>query len=391
MLNRIAIVLVLLFATASLNAQCTAGFTPASFGDSLVFTNTSTLANAHYYWSFGDGDGSNNQDPYHIYPDDGKYEVTLFARDTVSGCVDYFSAIVQVSKPDTFQCVLDGEVIITDVNNTIFYSTANNTTGCPQFTNFDCDAGNAIDQAWSIIYDTTLGGSYWISRIQALDTAGGNYTVFEEFYITKPVLYTDDDNYGACSGNFEVVIDYQPQNLGAEVHFTAMNDSATSYNWTLYGLGNPINMTGQSISQFYNFTLYERAWPYMVKLEIDNSTNGCSDTITRQFFVRNLDYMPFVDREDPIRTLEVLLYPNPASEEAYVEIPGNWNGGISGNPIEMRILDLNGRIIKSETLYDESRIYLDIRTWPNGLYLIEVRQGDQREVKKLLKRSLQTN
>ena len=96
-------------------------------------------------------------------------------------------------------------------------------------------------------------------------------------------------------------------------------------------------------------------------------------------------------KEDPIPTLEVLLYPNPASEEAYAEIPGNWNGGISGNPVEMRILDLNGRIIKSETLYDESRIYLDIRTWPNGLYLIEVRQGDQREVKKLLKRSLQTN
>lgn len=386
MLNRILLAAALLLLAATAHAQCSAGFTPTSFGDSLVFSNSSTASNAHYYWSFGDGDGSNEVDPHHIYPDDGKYEVTLFVRDTIGGCVDYFSAIIQVAKPDTFQCVLDGEVILTTVNNVTFYSTVNNTTGCPQFTNFDCDAGNTIDQAWSIIHDSTLGKSYWISRIQALDTAGGNYAVLEEFYITKPVGYTDDDNYGGCSSNFEVVIDYQPLNGGAEVHFQAMNDSATSYNWTLYGFGNPVNLTGASNSYFYPFTQYEQAYPWWVTLEAENTNHSCGDTTTRQFFIRNLSYEPFVDILDPQPLFEVDLYPNPAGEEAWIEVSLN---GVE--PVEITVLDLSGRVVKRISTADESKIFLDIRTWPNGLYLIDVRRGKHRQVKKLLKRSLQTN
>ncbi len=396
MLNRILLALVLLLSTASVYAQCSAGFTPTSFGDSLVFTNTSTTSNAHYYWSFGDGDGSNEVDPYHIYPDDGKYEVTLFARDTMTGCVDYFTAVVQVSKPDTFLCDMDGDVILTTVNGFTYYSTVNNTTGCPQFTNFDCDAGNALDGAWSIIHDSTLGKSYWISRIQALDTANGNYAVLEEFYITKGVDYTDDDNYGGCSANFEVVIDYQPLNGGAEVHFQAMNDSASSYNWTLYGFGNPVNLTGASNSYFYPFVQFEQAFPWSITLETDNTNNGCTDTITRQFFVRNLAYEPFVDIEEPVATFSVSVYPNPATEDVWIDLQGaglgvSGNGGYqhsasgwSFDPVEITVLDLNGRVIQRLTSDEAEKISLDVRSWANGLYLVDVRRGAQREVKKLL-------
>lgn len=403
MLNRFLLALILLLPAASAQAQCSAGFTPASFGDSLVFTNTSTTANAHYYWSFGDGDGSNVTDPYHIYPDDGKYEVTLFARDTMTGCVDHFTAIVQVAKPDTFLCDMDGEVIVTNANGVTFYSTVNNTTGCPQFTNFDCDAGNAIDQAWSIIHDSTLGKSYWMSRIQALDTFNGSYIVLEEFYITKGVDYSNDDNYGGCSANFEVVIDYQPLNNGAEVHFQAMNDSATSYNWTVYGFGNPISLTGSSQSYFYPFTQYEQAYPWWVTLEIGNTTNGCSDTITRQFFVRNLSFEPFVDLEAPLSSFDVSLYPNPASDQVWVDLSewghdglagaGAGSGGVGSlsggygwdsEPVKITVFDLSGRVVKNLNSADEIRVRLDVSTWPGGLYLVDVRQGEQREVKKLL-------
>jgi hypothetical protein len=55
----------------------------------VVFSNGSVGgSNIKYTWHFGDGTISNDVSPLHYYPANGVFSVTLFAQDTISGCMD---------------------------------------------------------------------------------------------------------------------------------------------------------------------------------------------------------------------------------------------------------------------------------------------------------------
>ncbi len=65
------------------------GFTAFVDVDSVQLTNTSVDAN-RYHWDFGDGDTSNEFDPYHLYDTSGNYTITLSA---INGCGSVDSSI----------------------------------------------------------------------------------------------------------------------------------------------------------------------------------------------------------------------------------------------------------------------------------------------------------
>ncbi|TVR81371.1 MAG: PKD domain-containing protein [Chitinophagaceae bacterium] len=77
----------------------TANFIASSVcqGESVSFTNLSTVAsgNLTYSWSFGDGNGSFDIDPTHTYGSSGTYEVTLTAS-TSFGCSHSISRVIKV-------------------------------------------------------------------------------------------------------------------------------------------------------------------------------------------------------------------------------------------------------------------------------------------------------
>jgi PKD repeat protein len=77
------ILIILLVRTIAAIGQCSASYSYSGNSDTLTFTNESTVSNAHFYWNFGDGSGSNEFSPTHIFPDDGKYLVTLYGADTL--------------------------------------------------------------------------------------------------------------------------------------------------------------------------------------------------------------------------------------------------------------------------------------------------------------------
>ena len=51
---------------------------PAYAGDTVFFENTSSGANA-FKWIFGDGTASSEENPYHLYSEEGEYKITLEA------------------------------------------------------------------------------------------------------------------------------------------------------------------------------------------------------------------------------------------------------------------------------------------------------------------------
>ena len=77
-----------------------------------------------------------------------------------------------------------------------------------------------------------------------------------------------------------------------------------------------------------------------------------------------------VSRPEPARRFaaELTVYPNPTTGE--VNITGEFR---PGQPLQLRVLDLNGRVVQEEELNIPST-HLNL---PAGVYIIEVRQGTQ--------------
>lgn len=110
--------------------DCVPGSCDASFQytyqdcQTVVFYPNSTGAQYAYWWDFGDGQTSTDDNPGHMYSTDGTYSVTLILDDLVAGCSDTvtFNVIVNCGS----SCTVNGDFVFnTDPNcYTSFTSTA---------------------------------------------------------------------------------------------------------------------------------------------------------------------------------------------------------------------------------------------------------------------------
>ncbi|MBK8875708.1 MAG: PKD domain-containing protein [Bacteroidetes bacterium] len=67
-MKTLAIILgIKLILVTSIYGQCTANYSYIANGETLSFTNLSSFSNAHFYWNFGDGSGSNDHSPIHVF------------------------------------------------------------------------------------------------------------------------------------------------------------------------------------------------------------------------------------------------------------------------------------------------------------------------------------
>jgi gliding motility-associated-like protein len=107
----------------------TAAFTINPAGQSLAntpvtFTDNSTGNVTNWHWDFGDGDSSNIQNPVHIYPNNGNYNITLIVTDT-NGCSDTlivpYSIISNIIKPNVITPNGDGQNDFLVFENLEFY------------------------------------------------------------------------------------------------------------------------------------------------------------------------------------------------------------------------------------------------------------------------------
>jgi hypothetical protein len=277
-------IILFLARTIITNGQCTANYSFSGTTDTLAFTNLSIVSNAHFYWNFGDGSGSNDFSPIHIFPDDGKYLATLYGVDTISNCVDVKQNWIDVTKPDTFAC----NVLFTDTIIGTSPQTNNLSTNCSGLY-LNC---NVFANAQNLCNGFSLGSwcsSLFLHGMQATsnDSIYG-YRIFNAYYKTLPYNYSSSNNYQNCSANFEVVIDYHPNYAVAT--FTAMNKYATNYTFYVTGFGNPIPLSGQSASFNFNYISYRKFSPTNVYLIITDTINNCTDSVNQTILIKNPNY-----------------------------------------------------------------------------------------------------
>ncbi len=79
-------------------------------GEVLAFSNNST-GGTQYVWSFGDGSGSQLQNPVHAYTDSGRYQISLIAISPFA-CTDTANLFIRVIVPVYDIAVLDIQPVI---------------------------------------------------------------------------------------------------------------------------------------------------------------------------------------------------------------------------------------------------------------------------------------
>ena len=79
--------------TADFTVNPTVGLAPL-----VVSINNLSSGATEYQWSFGNGDVSTEESPSYTYTENGLYELTLVALDSVSGCSDSLTILIDVTS-----------------------------------------------------------------------------------------------------------------------------------------------------------------------------------------------------------------------------------------------------------------------------------------------------
>jgi len=73
-----------------------------------------------------------------------------------------------------------------------------------------------------------------------------------------------------------------------------------------------------------------------------------------------------------------LVFPNPSKGRLGIRISENWEA-----PYRLSIYNMSGQLMRKETLDSRAR-HLDLTDLPAGVYVLELRSGDQREIKRFV-------
>ena len=228
-----------------------------AFADQSIANNT-----LDYYWQFGDGEYSGDQNPTHTYVNAGFYDVCLSIYNTVTGCQAVFCQGIQVGDMTT--------EIICDADFSYFINTTTNTV------TFD-DASIASD---SLVYNWNFGDGNFSELTNPVHvyTAAGFYDVCLSIYnsvngcqdeICQGIQIGDITTEATCNAEFTYYV-----NVAAlQVSFSEqVVGNVTNFYWTFgdgttSSLANPVKT-------------YTAAGLYTVSLTTMDAVSGCTDNQT---------------------------------------------------------------------------------------------------------------
>ncbi len=81
--------------------------------------------------------------------------------------------------------------------------------------------------------------------------------------------------------------------------------------------------------------------------------------------------------------MSVSLFPNPTNENVYISIQG-----IQSDKLEINVLDLNGKKLKTQTINTQHMMthdsLIELNDLSKGIYFIEVVTLENRQIKRLI-------
>jgi PKD repeat protein len=225
----------------------------------VFFTDQSEFPDT-WFWDFGDGNSSTNQNPVHSYTTTGDFTVTLTITDTIRGCQESFQDMVSVS-----------DLAAAFTGNTLF--------GCgPMTVGFvNQSTGNISDNLWdfgdgststelnpSHVYNQP--GIYTVS-LEVMSTNGCSNTQIRNNYIQ---VIGPDVNFGADTlvGIEELLVSFTDSTVFAA--------PITSWLWD-FGDGSTSNLQNPT-------HMYSEVGSFDVSLTVSD-IDGCTRTFTLPSYI----------------------------------------------------------------------------------------------------------
>lgn len=247
----LALLIVLLSTSFNANAQCTAGFSYTTSGNTATFTDTSSTTVGNiigWTWDFGDGNFDNIQNPVHTYTIGGQYIVTLNIF-TDAFCFDSFTDTVTV----TGGCTASYTYSVDTTNGEVNFQAAPLSFDL----SYSWDFGDSSTGTGAFPNHYYAPGTYTVCLMIA-DTAG---------YCSDTICDTITIS-GSCNASFTYAVDTTNGNVDFQAQPTGSN---FSYVWDF---GDSTTGTGASPAHSYT-----ASGTYYVCLAVLDSAGFCNDTI----------------------------------------------------------------------------------------------------------------
>ena len=322
----------------------TANFNFNISGSDVSFTDLSINATS-WLWDFGDSQTSNLPTPSHTYANEGIYTVTLTVTNACGTSV--FTETIEIILEVAPQASLN----------------LDRKQGClPLTVQFsDASLGNVEDRLWTfeggdpatstdpdplVVYRDA--GSFDVS-LEVSNSAGSNL-LFEEDFILTVEPPRSDFNY---------------TENGLIFSFQNLSTNASSFQWN-FGDGSPIVMEENPVHE------YAGNGAYTVTLIASNAF--CVSVLSIPVDINIVSISDFLNDH------QILLYPNPLDDQLTIE------RSKPGENLALKIFSIDGRLLYEEELPARLHHQVDWSTFPSGLYFMELREGTERAVAKIVKR-----
>ncbi len=339
------------------------------------FTNTSTSNNntdiIGYSWNFGDGNSSDEENPFHFYQNDGVYTVTL----TVTGLDEQGDCCTSTVSQDLFvncACEIDPAFTFNAEKCEVTF-TQNSTSG--SFTQITAYQWNMGD-----------GTILWEENPVYEFPASGTYDV------TLTVFGMDGDETCQESITQSVTLDCgEPQNCIIDADFTYQNIvsnfwvflNQSTAGWDIDGFFWEVDDGQTSTDENPAFLLPPGTYEVCLTVVSGNGTGCCTDQYCETIVIAQPmeapDQMPDRTKVDDRLKEDINVFPNPSN--GIFELVSKTGVQSTGLLV---VTDYLGKQVLVEPLQNNHQ-QLDLSDFPAGVYHLQIQIGEQTFSKNLIK------
>jgi PKD repeat protein len=344
-----------------------------------------------WFWDFGDGNTSTQQNPLHTYSQAGNYTVSLTVSNAFGSSTEqktgYVSVIIS-SEPtttDNERCG-PGPILLT-------------ATGSPNIVWYDEAIGGNIVNVGNtympLLNETTTfyvesePNSQNTMQLGPVDTAyasGGFYNTPDflglKFDVLEPCLLESVKMYTEVPGNREIVIrDSTLQIIYQTTQFLSIGENIVTLNTVLLPGSEYILCPLENTVSFYlNF---DSDYPYELPGLISITGNTNSNTPNQYYFFYDWSVKPFSCSSERSsvtgfindcagaishEALGIQVYPNPATSNFIIDLA---NSNLTSHSSVSIYSSIGSLVWSGDLTHGEQSIKVDASNWAHGVYYIK--------------------
>lgn len=335
-------------------SNCLSNFTSTVSGLMAVFSNQSTPNHSgmYYYWDFGDGHSSFQENPVHNYASSGTYNVCLQVYDSLNNCLNTACQPLTISSGSSCHANFSAHPDTSNMGMMDYYFAAHYQGSST--TSYVWDFGDGTTGVGPYPYHSYSNPGFYVACLTVTDsTPNGN--ICTDTYCDSVLA---DTVFFLSVPNFR----YQTSGNGATVSFTnetytwGFRMAALDYAWD-FGDGNSSTLEHPTHT-------YAQTGTYEVCLEVTDPSTGYS----RIFCDDNVVAAPTSIEDVSIQNLK--LYPNPAVDQLKL----SWKNSQT-DQLSIQLYNHLGAIISAQTLSvtaGQQQHLLDLSKLPSGLYQVVI-------------------